>query len=179
MLNIKAFHKKLLAVGLGVIGFLIIVHKLMSEQSRCSAGEICEGQPPHDWKLKPYNGFEEDHPLRRRFWEENRRGDDAGGHSIGTSRSYGNTKEDNFIHDMFEVQDKPLKELAATKIEIKVKEIYVPQPCETEMNLTHRQYIRNCITNEIIGKISPDIQNIPFSAHEVNFVMPLFLKCIF
>ena len=43
---------------------------MLSEQSQCMPGEICYNKPPGDWKLKPYNGLDEDHPIRRRFLEE-------------------------------------------------------------------------------------------------------------
>ena len=163
-MRLNPLHKKFLAVSLGVSG-LIIIHKIMSNQTHCRPGEICESKPPHDWKLKPYNGFDEDHPVRRRFLEERERA--ANGEIDSMSISFGKTKQpDNFLHEMFGTQQE-IKERVITKTEIKVKEVYIPQPCETDLKLDRQKYVRNCITNEIIGKIPPSAENIPFDVKEV------------
>ena len=164
MVRLNPLHKKFLAVSLGVSG-LIIIHKIMSEQAHCLPGEICESKPPHDWKLKPYNGLDEDHPVRRRFLEERERA--ANGEIDSMSISFGKTKKpDNFLYEMFATQQET-KERVITKTEIKVKEVYIPQPCETDLKLANQKYVRNCITNEIIGKIPPNAENIQFDVKEV------------
>ena len=164
MVRLNPLHKKFLAVSIGVSG-LIIMHRIMSKQTHCLPGEICESKPPDDWKLKPYNGLDENHPLRRRFLEERNRAANDEIDSMGIN--FGKTKKpDNVLYEMFATQHET-KERVITKTEIKVKEVYVPQPCETNLKSTNQMYIRNCITNEIIGKIPPNAENIPFDVKEV------------
>ena len=165
MVRLNSLHKKFLAVSLGVSGLIIIRKLIMSEHAHCLPGEICESKPPHDWKLQPYNGLDEDHPVRRRFLEERNKAanDDIDSMSI----RFGKTKKpDNFLYEMFATQQET-KERVITKTEIKVKEVYLPQPCETDLKLGSRKYIRNCITNEIIGKIPSGTENVPFDVKEV------------
>ena len=129
-------------------------------------GENCPNKPPGDWKLKPYNGLDENHPIRRRFQEEQDRVTNDETDPWGHEELKKTTQTENYFNEMSDT--KLNQEKVITKTEVKVKEVFIPKPCKTDFR-TKQKYIRNCITNEIIGKITPQTETVLFDATQVFF----------
>ena len=153
-------------MALGILGFLLFLHWMFSDaQAQCQPGELCVRKPPGDWKLRPYNGLDKNSPIRKRFLAERNSANNVGD---SNSRHFGtpaNENEDDLSDFFYTKTEEKVK--IVTKTEVQVKEVFVPQPCDLDLT-NEQQVVRNCLTNDVIGKIPPGLELRPFDPDMVR-----------